>query len=397
MNSRLALQNAEQESPRFDRKGVFWFLGLTFGLTWLLELTIYLRGGRDVPGAGNTGMLAAMMPAFIAILLGLFFLPASPIYYKRPAGRGRWFYYFFMVYTALHAASAVCAWLDPSEGMEMVTALATQLPLFVGLILLIVLRFVAGREAMARVWLSGGSGRYWLFFGLAFTVFYILQPALNALFGLGPSVLVPDPAPQGIHPVLYTIFVKGGLALFSSVVMIVAFFGEEYGWRGYLQSELFKLGRIRGALLLGAIWGIWHWPLILMGHNYPDHPLLGLALEVFQCASLGMIISYALLKSRSIVLVAFLHSLNNLVPGTLIMMGLRPFDNVFSFEVGIYGTISLAVIAFITLRDPIWRGKGGGLPEPAPFEGDLSGSSTAVAKAPDQAVPVTGHNPGTAL
>jgi hypothetical protein len=24
----------------FDKKGVFWFLGLTFGLTWLLDLTV---------------------------------------------------------------------------------------------------------------------------------------------------------------------------------------------------------------------------------------------------------------------------------------------------------------------------------------------------------------------
>ena len=180
MNSRPALQNAKQASPTFDRKGVFWFLGLTFGLSWLLELSMYLRGGRDVPGAGNTGVLAAMMPAFVAILLGLFFFPASPIYYKRPAGRGRWFYYFFLLYTALHAASAVCVWLDPSEKMNMVTALATQLPLIVGLILLVGLRFVAGREAMARVWLSGGSARYWLIFGLAFTAYYILQAAYVA-------------------------------------------------------------------------------------------------------------------------------------------------------------------------------------------------------------------------
>ena len=57
-------------------------------------------------------------------------------------------------------------------------------------------------------------------------------------------------------------------------------FGEEYGWRGYLQSELFKLGRVRGVLLLGVIWGAYHWPMILMGWNYPGHPLLGLLLIV---------------------------------------------------------------------------------------------------------------------
>ena len=34
----------------FDKKGVFWFLGLTFGLTYLIDLVIYLRGGLTGPG-----------------------------------------------------------------------------------------------------------------------------------------------------------------------------------------------------------------------------------------------------------------------------------------------------------------------------------------------------------
>jgi membrane protease YdiL (CAAX protease family) len=50
-------------------------------------------------------------------------------------------------------------------------------------------------------------------------------------------------------------------------------FGEEYGWRGYLQSELIKIGKRRGVLLLGLIWGAWHYPVIWMGHNYPGQPL----------------------------------------------------------------------------------------------------------------------------
>jgi membrane protease YdiL (CAAX protease family) len=31
--------------------------------------------------------------------------------------------------------------------------------------------------------------------------------------------------------------------------LIVAF-GEEYGWRGFLQSQLIRLGRVRGVFLL---------------------------------------------------------------------------------------------------------------------------------------------------
>ena len=41
--------------------------------------------------------------------------------------------------------------------------------------------------------------------------------------------------------------------------------GEELGWRGYLVPEMAKIARFRTvALASGAIWAIWHWPLILL-------------------------------------------------------------------------------------------------------------------------------------
>jgi len=369
----------------FDKKGVVWFLGLTFGLTWLIDLAIYLRGGLAAPRAGYAVTLSAMMPAFSAILLGLFFFPRSPIYYKRPAGRGRWFCYFFLLFTLINAFGVLCVWLDPSDEMESIAALITQLPYFAGLLLIVVLRFVAGREALAHVWLSWGHWRHWLLFGLAFVAFYILQFALNALFNLGPSEWVPIPAPQGFNPILYTILNKGGTALFASVVMIFPILGEEYGWRGYLQSELFKLGRIRGVLLLGGIWGAWHWPVILLGHNYPGYPLLGLVLQVLSDIGLGIVISYAVLKSGSVLLAAFLHAVGNVVTSTIADMGFMPFDRVFSFIIGIYGIATLAAIAFFILRDPIWRGKSGDLaqPAPTPIGMAVSGNPAAVERAAD--------------
>ena len=45
-------------------------------------------------------------------------------------------------------------------------------------------------------------------------------------------------------------------------------FGEEFGWRAYLQWKLMPLGGRKAVLLTGVIWGVWHWPVIAMGHNY---------------------------------------------------------------------------------------------------------------------------------
>jgi len=371
----------------FDKKGVFWFLGLTFGLTYLIDLGIYLRGGLTSPGWYIAIMLTGMLPAFSAILLGLFFLPGSPIYYRRPAGRGRWFYYYFLLYILIIAIGVISIWLVRSDETIKLVSIVTQLVMVVGLPLLIVLRFAAGREGMARVWLSGGSWRYWLLFGLAYVAFYALQPVLNALFGLGPSEMVLSPAPQGFNPVLYTILKAAGTTLLASTLSFVALFGEEYGWRGYLQSELFKLGRIRGALLLGVIWGAYHWPVILMGWNYPGYPLLGLVLMVLYCTTEGIVLSYAVLKSGSVLLATFLHAVGNVIMSPIVRMGFMPYDRAFTFFNGIYGIATLAVIAFFILRDPIWRGKGGNLaqPELAPIEMTLSNDPSTAGKAADQA------------
>ena len=162
--------------------------------------------------------------------------------------------------------------------------------------------------------------------------------------------------------------------LIGSVVATVALFGEEYGWRGYLQNELFKLGRVRGVLLLGAIWGAWHWPIILMGWNYPGYPLFGLVLEVLWTITYGIVLSYAVLKSGSLLLATFLHALDNVIMSPIVAMGFMPYDRVFSFFGGIYGIAAVAVIAFFILRDPIWREKGGNLPQPASAPMDMASS-----------------------
>jgi membrane protease YdiL (CAAX protease family) len=345
--------------PNWRHVGVF--LGLTFGLTWLLNLAIYLRGGLSLPGIVAILQLQMLLPAFSAIVLGLFFFPESPIYRKRPAGRGRWFYYYFLLLTLIYVLGSLITWLSPAQGTIAVLAAIPLILAFLGLFILVVLRFISGRDALTRVWLAWGNGRYWLLFGLGFVAYYILQAALNAFLGLGGAKLLPPGVPSGLSLNSFVVLALLQSVLLAPILAIVIAFGEEFGWRGYLQSELFKLGRVRGVLLLGIIWGAWHWPLILMGYDYPRHPFLGMLLMTLYTTGLAVVLGYAVLRSGSVLLSAYLHALNNQVVAFIAAMGFKPFDNAFSFGIGVFGIATLTLIAILILRDPIWRARGGGL------------------------------------
>ena len=54
----------------------------TIGLTWLLDLAIYLHGRLRIPGMAIFPQLQTLLPAFSANVLGLFFFTESPIYHR---------------------------------------------------------------------------------------------------------------------------------------------------------------------------------------------------------------------------------------------------------------------------------------------------------------------------
>ena len=138
------------ERPNWRHVGVF--LGLTFGLTWLLDLIIYLHGGLGTPGSLGVVQVQMLFPAFSAIVLQIFFFPESPLSQKRPAGRERWFYISFLLLTVISALVILGTYLSPVQGRAKLVAAAVPEGLaVVSLLLLLVLRRVAGREAMSRV------------------------------------------------------------------------------------------------------------------------------------------------------------------------------------------------------------------------------------------------------
>ena len=112
--------------------------------------------------------------------------------------------------------------------------------------------------------------------------------------------------------------------------------GEELGWRGFLLPRLLPSGQWRAILLSGAIWGVWHAPAILQGHNYPGQPVLGVFMMVIFCLLLGTIFSWLYLQTRSPWTPTLAHGSLNATAG-LSMLFLKDVDLV------IGGTVTSAI------------------------------------------------------
>lgn len=54
------------------------------------------------------------------------------------------------------------------------------------------------------------------------------------------------------------------------IVIILIGVGEEYGWRGFLLPRLMKKFNVfKSSMILGLIWGFWHFPAYLIGTGVP--------------------------------------------------------------------------------------------------------------------------------
>jgi len=331
------------------------FLGLTFGLTWLADLVLYLNGGLTSPVTTLLLQFRMLLPAFSAIFLGVFFFKESPIYYRSNRAISRWFVYFYLVLTLLYLIGLIAGLIQPEQAAIISSLLL--IPNVIGLILLIALRVKGGKEVFASVGLAGGKARVWLVYGLGLIAFYGLQTFLNYVFKLGQVVDLRAAFPQmAVMPAPALMLVMAvNTILVGPFLGLIITFGEEYGWRGYLQTELTRLGRVRGVFLLGVIWGIWHWPVIWMGYNYPGQPILGSLAMVAVCIILAYFLAYAVFKSNGIWTAAYLHALSNQSMSFFAMTMVMPASMLFSFGIGLPSLALGAIIVLLILRDPVWK------------------------------------------
>ena len=128
------------------------------------------------------------------------------------------------------------------------------------------------------------------------------------ILGLGAFSAAALPAGQSLLSFLVSCATVGvALSLLPAM-------GEEIGWRGFLVPELARITSFAGtALLSGAIWAVWHMPLILFADYHSGAPM-GVTLACFTVMAIGMSFAFAWLRLRSGSLwpAALMHASHNL-------------------------------------------------------------------------------------
>ena len=144
--------------------------------------------------------------------------------------------------------------------------------------------------------------------------------------------------------------------LIAPAINAVTCFGEEWGWRGYLLPKLLERFSIVPTLLIsGVVWGLWHAPITMLGHNYglgyAGYPFTGIAAMCVFCTVFGVFLSYVTLKSGSCLPAVFAHGMVNGCGALGVLFsatGGNPF--VGPMPTGIIGGAFFIVVAALMMR-----------------------------------------------
>ena len=146
-----------------------------------------------------------------------------------------------------------------------------------------------------------GNVRYILFAWFA--------PLILTAIGAGLFFLLS----QGISYPLYCLITVIASVSYAPAVNMLLAVGEEAGWRGFLYPQLKSRFDKRLAWLIGgAIWGMWHWPVIWLigyeyGSDYFGFPVVGMLEFCIITVALGIISDWLYEKSGCIWLPALFH------------------------------------------------------------------------------------------
>ncbi|WP_025157901.1 CPBP family intramembrane glutamic endopeptidase [Leifsonia aquatica] len=279
------------------------YLVVAFGLAWLVALPLWLDGGLSNPFAPV--ILIAMMFTPTAGALVAVFLVQRPRPRSVPEYLGMW----------------------PLRPVWRLIGL-TLAGIFGSIAISVAAVFLAAATGAVRLDLSGFSG-----------FAEIVQRELTAAGVQGGL-----PLPVGVLVAVQLLTIP-----FAALLNGFATVGEELGWRGWLLPSLRPLGTWPALLISGAIWGLWHSPLILLGYNFGEPNLLGVLLMTLGCTAYGVLIGWLRLRSGSVWPAVFAHGAFNASAGigVLLLAAGSPASPFALLPLGWTGWIVCTVIAVV--------------------------------------------------
>ena len=126
---------------------------------------------------------------------------------------------------------------------------------------------------------------------------------------------------NGLSGQTYAIISAVSAITYAPFVNMLFAVGEEAGWRGTMYPILKdRFGIIRGRLLGGAIWGVWHWPIMLLagyeyGTTYWGAPVTGPLLFCVITIAMGILLDFLYGKTSCIWVPALCHGAINAFAG----------------------------------------------------------------------------------
>ena len=221
------------------------------------------------------------------------------------------------------------------------------------LISVLLTQLVTGEKLFSGIGLSFKLNRWWwLGWLVIIPLIVLLSLPVSALF-TGMSIsgdtemvrqtmgsLEAQGLPLGPGGVLVITLLSGLVA--GMTVNALFAFGEESAWRGFLHRCLEGTGFWKECLFIGFVWGLWHAPIILMGHNYPEHPVAGVFMMIAFCMLFTPVMVFIREKSGSVIMAAIAHGTLNALAGISIMY-LAGYKELVGSITGIAGFIVLAL------------------------------------------------------
>ena len=234
------------------------------------------------------------------------------------------------------------------------------------MIVAIVMQILSHVETHRRVSLSStGLLRFkiswlWLVAWMLPVVIVLLTILVNMLmpgceFNADLSSVIPADSVPEEQKELFTLFMNPAVmivvtimsGLFAGVTINAVFaFGEEYGWRNYLVDALREKKFVCAVIFIGLVWGLWHFPLILLGHNYPQHSVAGVFMMVVFCVLASFIETYIVVKTKSVFPAAIFHGTINAVAGLNVIL-IKGGNDLLNGMTGLSGFIVMAIVIMI--------------------------------------------------